>query len=156
MEGYDEVFKDNTIGRVYTVHPKNAECFFLRLLLHKIRGPSSFSDLKTVDGYICGTYREACQRLGLLENDNHWEYALREAAQTAKAYQIRELFAIILTSCNPSNPNQLWMKFRECMSDDILAEMRRNDPFSEINFNDDIFNRTLILLEDNAGIFNYY
>lgn len=148
IEGFDKIFKDNTIGRVYTVHPKNAECFYLRLLLHKIRGPTSFLDLKTVDGYICETYREACQRLGLLENDNHWEYALEEAAQTANANQIRQLFAIILTSCNPSNPNQLWMKYRESMSDDILAEMRRNHPDLEINFNDDIFNRALILLED--------
>lgn len=148
VQGHDDVFKDNTIGRVYTVHPKNAECFFLRLLLHKIRGPTSFSDLKTVDGYTCETYREACQRLGLLENDKHWEYALSEAAQTATAHQIRELFAIILTSCNPSNPNELWMKFRESMSDDILAEMQRIHPFLKISFNDDIFNKALILLEN--------
>lgn len=148
VDGYNGVFKDDVIGRVYTVHPKNAECFFLRLLLHEIRGPTSFVALKTVDGYICETYREACQRLGLLENDNHWEYALREAAQTATANQIRELFAIILTSCNPSNPNELWLKYRESMSDDILAEMRQNYQDLELHFNGDIFNRALILLED--------
>jgi len=32
--------------------------------------------LRTVDGVLCSTYREACQRLGLLENDTHWEDVL--------------------------------------------------------------------------------
>ena len=148
VEGHDGVFKSNTIGRVYTVHPKNAECFYLRLLLHTIRGPTCFEDLKTVDGYICETYREACQRLGLLENDNHWELAMNEAAQTATASQIRELFAIILTTCNPSNPNRLWLKYREYMSDDILADLRQQNSDLEINFNEEIFNKALILIED--------
>lgn len=115
MQGHDGVFKNETIGRVYTAHPRNAECFYLRLLFHTIRGPTSFENLKTVDNYICGTYREVCQRFGLLENDNHWEFAMREAVQTATADQIRELFAIILTTCNPSNPNRLWLKYREGM-----------------------------------------
>lgn len=29
-----------------------AKCFFLRLLLHKIRGPMSFVDLRNINGYI--------------------------------------------------------------------------------------------------------
>lgn len=148
VEGHDGVFKSNTIGRVYTVHPKNAECFYLRLLLHTIRGPTCFEDLRTVNGYICDTYREACQRLGLLENDNHWDLAINEAVQTATACQIHELFAIILTTCNPSNPNQLWLKYREYMSDDILAEVRQQNLDLEINFNEEIFNKALILIED--------
>lgn len=97
VEGHDGVFKSNTIGRVYIVDPKNAEYFYLRLLLHTIRGPMCFVDLKTINGDICETYRKACQRLGLLENDNHWELAINEAVQTATTNQIREVFAI---TCN--------------------------------------------------------
>ncbi|GBP39021.1 hypothetical protein EVAR_89243_1 [Eumeta japonica] len=88
-EGHPEIMKTNAIGRVYTVHPNNAECFYLRMLLHEIRGPTNFTDLRTIDGYICHTYREACQSLGLLENDNHWELTLQEATLTASAEQIR-------------------------------------------------------------------
>ncbi|RCN48933.1 hypothetical protein ANCCAN_05042 [Ancylostoma caninum] len=66
-----DVRESDALGRVYTVHPNNDECYFLRLLLHTVRGPTSFADLKIVDGEVCETYREACQRRGLLENDQH-------------------------------------------------------------------------------------
>ncbi|GFQ95331.1 helitron_like_N domain-containing protein [Trichonephila clavata] len=81
---------DNALGRVYTVHPNNREAFHMRLLCHHVRGPISFEDLKTVivrdeDGDIleikpCSTYTEACQVLGLLEDDSHWYQAMEEAA----------------------------------------------------------------------------
>lgn len=71
VDGYPNVRKADAIGRIYTIHPNNAECFYLRLLLVNVRGPRSFDDLKTVDGQLCATYREACQRLHLLEDDMH-------------------------------------------------------------------------------------
>ncbi|RCN29090.1 hypothetical protein ANCCAN_25155 [Ancylostoma caninum] len=71
IEESSDVRASDALGRVYTVHPNNDECYFLRLLLHTVRGPTSFTDLKTVDGEVCETYREACQRRGLLENDQH-------------------------------------------------------------------------------------
>jgi hypothetical protein len=45
------------------------ECFFLRLLLHTVRGPTSLVALRTVNDGICATFREACQLHGLLEDD---------------------------------------------------------------------------------------
>jgi len=68
---YAGVRASDALGRVYTVHPNNAECYFLRMLLHTVKGPTSFQALKTVNEEICDTYREACYRLGLLENDQH-------------------------------------------------------------------------------------
>ena len=47
--------------------------FYLRLLLVNVRGPTSFQSLRIVDGELCATYREACQRLHLLEDDVHWD-----------------------------------------------------------------------------------
>ncbi|CAJ0928188.1 unnamed protein product [Ranitomeya imitator] len=41
-KGYPEVKATDTLGRVYTVHPSNAECFYLRMLLHVVKGPTSF------------------------------------------------------------------------------------------------------------------
>lgn len=99
-----EICCTDTIGRVYTIHPNNAECYFLRMLLHNVRGPSSFDELKKVDGYLCSTYREACEMLGLLEKDQHWDLTLTEALLFSVPSRIRSLFAIILTTCTPSDP----------------------------------------------------
>ncbi|XP_036322228.1 uncharacterized protein LOC118736245 [Rhagoletis pomonella] len=101
------IYSSDALGRVYTVHPNNAECYYLRLLLHTIKGPTSFLALKTIDGVECQTYREACFKLGLLGNDQNWNTTLTEASLTCHPKQIRTLFAIILTTCAPSNPRQL-------------------------------------------------
>ena len=60
MEGHD-IHEAETISRVYTVSPRQGECFFLRILLHTVKGLTSFDALKTVNGAICKTFREACQ-----------------------------------------------------------------------------------------------
>lgn len=113
-----------SIGRVYTVHPKDIEKFYLRLLLHKIPGPTCYEDLRTVNGRLCETFQEACQELGLLECDNHWDMALTEATETAVPRKIRDLFAIILTFGIPSGPKDLWIKHRDSMSEDYLHLIR--------------------------------
>eukprot|EP00919_Chromeraceae_sp_WS-2016_P006375 GHVR01014966.1.p1 GENE.GHVR01014966.1~~GHVR01014966.1.p1 ORF type:complete len:161 (+),score=0.44 GHVR01014966.1:314-796(+) len=88
------VISTGAIGRVFTVHPNNFECYFLRLLLHTVRGPTSFTFLKTIDEYVCETFRETCNKLGLLKNDTHWDATLLEAAGCASACKIRYLFVI--------------------------------------------------------------
>ncbi|UYV67668.1 hypothetical protein LAZ67_5001525, partial [Cordylochernes scorpioides] len=108
-----QVFSTGALGRVYTVHPSNAECYYLRMLLHVVKGPKSFEAIKTVNGQICQTYREAFFKLGLLENDQHWDNTLAEASETCHPKQIRTLFAIILTTCSPSDPKGLWEKHKE-------------------------------------------
>ena len=113
------VLSTDAIGRVYTVHPKNRECFYLRLLLHSVRGPLSFNDLRTVDGVLHDTYQSACLALGLLESDEHWRYALLEATTCCTPPQLRKLFVLLLTACDVSNPLGLWEEFRSEMLPDI-------------------------------------
>ncbi|XP_050065101.1 uncharacterized protein LOC126554025 [Aphis gossypii] len=50
VPGYTDVYSTDAIGRIYSVHPSNDECFYLRLLLVNVRGPTSFQQLRTVDG----------------------------------------------------------------------------------------------------------
>ncbi|GFR23835.1 ATP-dependent DNA helicase [Trichonephila clavata] len=71
ISGYLEIKKDQVLGRVYTVHPGNAECYYLRLLLHKIRGPTSFTALKIVAGVVQPSFQAACRAIGLLEDETH-------------------------------------------------------------------------------------
>lgn len=93
VSGYPGVKKDRVLGRVYTVHPSNTECYYLRLLLHEIRGPTSFTYLKTVNGEVQSTFQAACKALGLLEDDAHWDRTL-EVSLSHSPNRIRELFAI--------------------------------------------------------------
>ncbi|GFT32622.1 ATP-dependent DNA helicase [Trichonephila clavipes] len=80
----------DAIGRVYTVHPNNSECFHLRLLLHEVPGPTSFQYLKTIEGRICCDYKEACQVRGLTENDEHWNATLEKAAFVHSPRMLRD------------------------------------------------------------------
>ena len=45
MTGFPGVKEAHILGRGYTVNPRQGECFYLRLLLHNIRGPQSFAHL---------------------------------------------------------------------------------------------------------------
>ena len=148
VPGWDGVKASDALGRVYTVHPNNFECFFLRLLLHTVKGPTSFEELRTVNGQICATFREACQLRGLLEDDTHWNDTMVEATVAQSPARLRYLFAILLTTCGPSNPKQLWETHKESLAEDILIQTRRQNPGLDLTYTDDMFNQTLILLED--------
>ncbi|GFQ97538.1 ATP-dependent DNA helicase [Trichonephila clavata] len=108
ISGYLEIKKDQVLGRVYAVHPGNAECYYLRLLLHKIRGPTSFTALKIVAGVVQPSFQAACRALGLLEDDTHCNSTLEEASISESPNKIRELFAIILVFCQVGDPINLW------------------------------------------------
>lgn len=148
VQGYPGVFESDVIGRLYTIHPSQAECFYLRLLLVHVRGPTSFLNLKTVNGQVCFTYRQACEELQLLENDNHWNASLMDASATGSPHQIRTLFSIIIATCFPSNPLQLWQSYREYMTEDILNRMRRIEGNQELAITLEMFNEALVIIED--------
>ena len=149
VEGQRNLYSsDDALGRLYTVHPNNQECFYLRLLLVNVHGPTSFQQLKTVNGEICATFRQACQELNLLENDAHWETTLADASNTAHPKQIRTLFAIILTTCFPSNPKDLWENYKNYMSEDILGRLRLTNLNPDMEFTPNVYNEALVLIED--------
>ena len=149
VEGFPGYFKDAALGRVYTIHPNLQECYFLRLLLHEVRGPTSFDELKRVNGEVCQTFREACNKLGLLEDDAHWMATLEEAATCVPARKIRDLFAIMLTQCGEiADPLKLWTTFRESMSEDIRHQSRLHANDMSVDFTDHMFKQALLDLED--------
>jgi len=78
------------------------------MLLHVVKRPTSFQAIKTIDSQVCQTYREACFKLGLLENDQHWNKTWIEASETRYVHQLQTLFSIILTTCAPSDPKDSW------------------------------------------------
>lgn len=148
VDGHPGIKKGTAIGRVYTIHPTQSECFHLRLLLHHVFGPTSFDYLKTVDGVLHPTFKSACQALGLLEDDNHWKNTLTDAALSHSSSQMRDLFAIILGFCYPTQPSTLWEMFQTDFCHDILHQKRQRTNNFDLSYSDEIFNEGLILLED--------
>lgn len=102
--------KGRSIGRVVYSHPTSGEIFYLRLLLNVVKGPTSFDDIKTKDGILYLTFKEACQAWRLLNDDQEWQYVLDEASYVASRKQLRQLFAKLLLFCEVVNPQTLWMK----------------------------------------------
>lgn len=70
----------------------------MRLLLHKVRGPNCFNDLKMVSEVVHPSYQSACQALVFLVDDAHWDGTLEEATISDSPQKIRQLFAVLSTN----------------------------------------------------------
>ena len=123
------------IGRMYYAHPSSGERFYLRLLLTVVKGATSFEDLRTHQGVLHPTFREACIAYGLTDDDNEWHQCLTEAKHMAVGRQMRNLFVTILKDCNPADPRALWDAFWQDICDDLkrhpVFHNREGDPSEE-------------------------
>ena len=88
--------RNPVIGRIYQVHPSHPERFALRLLLLHRKGVTSFEDLRTIDGYLHETFKDAARAMGLLEDDTEHRRCLQEASIMNMPSQMRQLFATLL------------------------------------------------------------
>uniref|UniRef100_UPI0035901195 uncharacterized protein n=1 Tax=Myxine glutinosa TaxID=7769 RepID=UPI0035901195 len=147
VRGDFTVHEVSAIGRMYSISPRQGDCYYVRLLLTDICGPTSFNALRSVDGQEL-SFREACLARGLLENDQHLHLAMEEAGISQSASNLRSLLAIILTSCFPSNPRALWEDFRNLLSEDYLFQHRRHIGNVAACYNDEVYNLALCALED--------
>jgi hypothetical protein len=97
--------RGKAIGRIpiITLNSHQSELFYLRLLLHNKVGATSFDDLRTINGELCGSFQEACLKLGLLENDNELDLIMEEAATIRFGDQLRDMFINILLYSRPSD-----------------------------------------------------
>ncbi|XP_021986336.1 uncharacterized protein LOC110882680 [Helianthus annuus] len=87
-----------SIGRIHSVFPSDGEAYYLRILLNKVKGPKSFEDIRTVNGTLYPTFRDACYALGLLDDDNEYIEAIKEASLYGTAMFLRTLFGTMLMS----------------------------------------------------------
>jgi hypothetical protein len=96
------------IGRIYNAHPSSGERYYLRMLLNTVKGCTSYGDIRIVNGVLYPTFKEVCQVLGYLDDDNEWIQCINEAASWASGNQLRQLFTTILCHCEVTNPKVLW------------------------------------------------
>ena len=76
------------IGRLFYVNPIEGERFYLRMLLMIVKGAQSYNDLRTYNGTVYQTFKEACAARGLLTDDKEWYDTFTEAANWATAAQL--------------------------------------------------------------------
>ncbi|XP_076032957.1 uncharacterized protein LOC143020425 [Oratosquilla oratoria] len=114
------------VTRMYSASPRNAEKFHLRMLLLHVPGATSFDDLKTVGDEQLPTFKDACIRLQLLEDDNELEMALSEAAIYQMSRQLLNMFAMICLFNTPQNALQLWNDNKLLMIEDLLCQYDNN------------------------------
>ncbi len=81
------------------------------------------ADVRTFDGVVHGTYREACLARNLLADDNEWHNCLEESLMHTPR-QLRSLFLHILLECNPSDPKTLFAEFADELSADFLHQLK--------------------------------
>ncbi|XP_057305457.1 uncharacterized protein LOC130642388 [Hydractinia symbiolongicarpus] len=124
------------VSRMYSVSPRTGELFYLRMLLLHTPGATSFEDLRTVNGNVAETFRDACLLRGLLQDDTEWNNTLQEAVNFQMPRQLRQLFAVILTHCEPSDPFTLWTRYKDAMYEDYIRQM--NEEHAEYRLLQDI------------------
>ena len=110
------------------MQPSDPQRFAPHLLLLHHRGVTSFEDLRTVDGLLCDTFRDAARAMGLLEDDSEHQRCLQEAVIMNMPSQMWQLFATLMVFQTPSDIRALFEEFKEAMYDDYIRHDQLNDP----------------------------
>lgn len=114
-----------TLGRIYHVAPGSGERYYLRVLLNHIKGPTCYEEIRTINGTLYATFREACYAMGLLDDDREYIDGIKEASFWGTAGYLRNLFVMLYLSGSMSSPHLVWAEVWKYLSDDILARQRR-------------------------------
>uniref|UniRef100_A0A8D8VRR9 ATP-dependent DNA helicase n=1 Tax=Cacopsylla melanoneura TaxID=428564 RepID=A0A8D8VRR9_9HEMI len=105
------------VCRLHWISPNRGELYFLRILLMSIpcRG---FEDLLSKGGPGCTTFQEVGRYLGLVDDEQEHQHALREASTFMTGPRLRSFFVLL---CNMGTPAALlWEQFRDLLAEDHL------------------------------------
>ncbi|XP_074323619.1 uncharacterized protein LOC141660527 [Apium graveolens] len=61
--------RGDVVSRLTEVHAIGGDLLYLRMLLMRRKGSTSFDELRTVEGHVFESFKEACAVMGLLQND---------------------------------------------------------------------------------------
>ncbi|XP_076066073.1 uncharacterized protein LOC143039717 [Oratosquilla oratoria] len=123
-----------SLGRIRAVTSKTVELFFLRLLLTHKKGPTSYEDLRTVDGVMYDTNREAVKALGLLTDEATWRDTIMEIINhTNDRRKLRETYASMLVYSDLEDQSAIWEEIKDYFSSDFLKMANLTD------YNDEIY-----------------
>ncbi|XP_058810469.1 uncharacterized protein LOC131675487 [Phymastichus coffea] len=107
------------IGRMYSISSTHIELFHLRLLLLHVKGATNYNDLRTVDNILHPSFTAACLALGIIEDDEEWNKAMREAVNWMMPRRLRHLFEAFKDSMSEdfSRNNDLNTSYQEAYAE---------------------------------------
>lgn len=95
-------------------------------MLHNVKGPSSYEELKTVNGKVLN-YQEACLARYLIFDDSEWYGCLTEASISCSPSMLRTLYCLILIHNDPGNPLKLFETFKKKLSEDYIYKEKMKE-----------------------------
>jgi hypothetical protein len=88
-----------------------------------VKGATSYEDIRTYNGILYQTFKEACAARGLLSDDKEWYKAFDEAVNWATTSQLRYLFVTMLIFCNLQDETNFYNRNWRKMVDDIEMQL---------------------------------
>ncbi|KAF7812812.1 ATP-dependent DNA helicase PIF1 [Senna tora] len=68
------------IGRLYYIPPGHGELHYLRVLLTFTKCATCYEDIRTINGVVYRTFKDACYAMGLLDDDKEYIEGIVEAS----------------------------------------------------------------------------
>lgn len=118
--------KGFSLGRINYVPRKMEDEYYLRVLLNLVRGPMSYDDIKTFNGVVYPSYKEACFARGILDDDQVFIDGLHEAAQFCFGDYLRNFFAMLILSESLARPEHVWSETWQLLAEDIERKKRQD------------------------------
>ncbi|XP_048615648.1 uncharacterized protein LOC125588375 [Brassica napus] len=133
---WSERKRGTSISRVVNVHTASGDRYYLRILINKVKGPRSYTELKTFNGVTYPDFKSTCCARGLLANDAEWHEGMAEINTWGTPSQLREMFVTLLIYCHVANPKELWDKCWKSLSEDILYKKRKEFKHAQLEIDD--------------------
>ncbi|XP_057453914.1 uncharacterized protein LOC130745569 [Lotus japonicus] len=137
-----------SLGRLQFIASGMGENYYMRVLLNRQKGCDSFKSIRTVKGVVYPTFCDACEAMGLLEDDRQYVDAISIASELGSGSQLRKLITRMLMTNLISRPQEVWRKSWTLLSDGILYDRRKALNIPDLRIEDEeLQNLCLIEIE---------
>ncbi|KAF7810674.1 uncharacterized protein G2W53_037417 [Senna tora] len=129
-----------------------------RQLFKRKAGPTSFEDIRTINGVVYPTFKDASYVKGVLEDDKEYIEDIKEGSKWSTGLYLRKLFATLLIHNTISRPVYVWENTWMYLSDDILLKERHHTDNPNLHLDDECIKDIALLeienlLKINVGAF---